>query len=192
LLAEAHAGNPAALGRICGRYHERLSNLARKYLASCPFPVVSAEDAAQSALVTFHNRFLAGQFPDLQDRTSLWNLLANITRRKVFQAIRKEERQKRGGGQVVPLQTANPKEDQDAVGNEPASREPDPLEVALEADLLDRLFQLLNDTNRQIAWLRLAGCTNAEIATQLERTEKSVERRLDTIREELRQLGDEN
>jgi DNA-directed RNA polymerase specialized sigma24 family protein len=56
--------------------------------------------------------------------------------------------------------------------------------------LLERLFQRLNETNRQIAWLRLAGCTIREIAEQVNRTEKAVERRLDTIREELRQLGE--
>jgi RNA polymerase sigma factor (sigma-70 family) len=190
LLARAHANNAEALARICSRYQERLAALAQTYLIVCPFPVVSADDAAQSAMISFHDRFRRQEFHDLKDRTSLWNLLATITHRKVLQALRREQQQKRGGGMGAPLQ-ASPPGTEDAVNQEPAGREPDPAEEALAKDLLDRLFQKLNDNNRQVVWLRLAGYSNAEIAEQVGRTEKAVERRLETIREVLRRLGDE-
>jgi RNA polymerase sigma factor (sigma-70 family) len=186
LLLRAHSGQADALGQLYARYHDRLSSLARTYLASCPFPVVGAEDAAQDALLSFHGRFLAREFPDLQDSNSLWKLLATITHRKALQAVRSEQTAKRGGGAVGPLQTSSAGRDRrDA---EPASMESNPYEAAVEADLLELLYAQLNETNRQIAWLRMAGYTVREIAVRVNRSEKGVERRLDTIREELRKL----
>lgn len=187
LLAEAHAGNDGALQRICHRYQERLSALAEAHLAACPFPIVGVDDAVQSALISFYDRFKRRKCVNVFDRHSLWTLLAVITRRKVLQAIRHEMRLKRGGGRVANL-PASPEDDAEA--HEPHAREPDPAEEALARDLLDGLFRKLNETNRQIAWLRLAGFTNAEIAQRVGRTEKAVERRLATIREELRSMGE--
>jgi RNA polymerase sigma factor (sigma-70 family) len=186
LLQRAQSGESDALGQLYARYHARLSFLARSYLASCPFPLVGAEDAVQDAMLSFHCRFLARQFPDLQDRHSLWKLLATITHRKVLQAVRSEQAAKRGGGAVVPLPTSSGGRDRHDA--EPASKGPDPCDAAMEGDLLERLYGNLNETNRQIAWLRMAGCTVREIAVQVNRTEKAVERRLGTIREELRKL----
>jgi RNA polymerase sigma factor (sigma-70 family) len=192
LLARAQALDAAALGRICDRYRERLVELASVYLASCPLPVVGAEDAAQSALVSFHERFMARQFPDLQDRDGLWNLLACITRRKALQAIRREQQQKRGGTKVVPLPEPGEGESGFADGIEARSREPDPFEEVLKGDLLDQLFKRLTETNRQITLLRLAGHAVGEIATTLQHTPKAVERRLTTIREVLHKLAAED
>ena len=60
---------------------------------------------------------------------------------------------------------------------------PTPAEAALLNEALERRFQMLKDPDlRQIALWKLEGYTNAEIATQLDCTLRTVERKLERIR----------
>ena len=53
-----------------------------------------------SAFATFFRRARKGQFPRLQDRSDLWQLLVTITERKTLNQVRDQKRQKRGSGAV--------------------------------------------------------------------------------------------
>jgi RNA polymerase sigma factor (sigma-70 family) len=58
-----------------------------------------------------------------------------------------------------------------------------PAEAFALNEALERRLEALDDPElRQIALWRLEGYTNAEIADQLDRTERSVERRMKRIR----------
>jgi DNA-directed RNA polymerase specialized sigma24 family protein len=60
---------------------------------------------------------------------------------------------------------------------------PSPAEAALLNEALERRLELLDDAQlREIALWRLEGYTNREIADQLDCTERSVERRMERIR----------
>ena len=60
---------------------------------------------------------------------------------------------------------------------------PSPAEAAVLNEALEkRLATLANPELRKVALLRLEGYTNREIATQLDCTERSVERRMERIR----------
>ena len=60
---------------------------------------------------------------------------------------------------------------------------PTPAEAALLNEALERRFQMLKDADlRQIALWKLEGCTNPEIATKLDCTVRTVERKLERIR----------
>jgi DNA-directed RNA polymerase specialized sigma24 family protein len=60
---------------------------------------------------------------------------------------------------------------------------PSPAEAALLNEALEQRLEALNSPElQQIALWRLEGYTNQEIAARLDRTERSVERKLERIR----------
>ena len=61
------------------------------------------EDVALSAFESFYQRAERGQFPQLNDRDDLWQLLAVVTVRKAIDQVRHEGRPTRGSGRVLVL-----------------------------------------------------------------------------------------
>ena len=72
--------------QLWNRYFEQLIQLARSHLHQDLRRVEDEEDSVLSALNSFFVRLKAGQFPSLNDRTSLWPLLVNITLCKIGRA----------------------------------------------------------------------------------------------------------
>jgi DNA-directed RNA polymerase specialized sigma24 family protein len=103
-------------------------------------------------------------------------LLVVLTAHKAQDLIKHEQREKRGGGRGNGRLPGNA--DLEAV----LSREPTPEFSAMVAENCARLLDLLEPAERQIALLRLDGCTNAEIAARLGCALRTVERRLELIR----------
>jgi DNA-directed RNA polymerase specialized sigma24 family protein len=167
-------------------------------------------DEEDIALSAFHS-FIAGirrdQFPDLSGPDNLWGLLITLTSRKVNAHLRKQTRQKRGGGNVrgesVFLDsTGNANqggidqrgglEQMGGPGGEDSIR-PD-----LRLELAEACESLLNDLPdeqlREIAVLRMDGYLVNEIADRLQLSKRAVERRLQLIRKtwtERRQSGED-
>ena len=123
-----------------------------------------------------------GEF-DLAGRDALWKLLVTITLRKVRNAAKAHGREKRdiAREQTIPIddeaRTAHSAlEQMDAAG-------PSPAEAAVLNEALERrLAALANPELREIALLRLEGYTSAEIANRLSVTERTIERRMERIR----------
>ena len=185
LIGRVQQGNDDdAFGELFRRYFPRLVGLARKRLAGIPDPESDEEDAALAAMASFCRRAPAGQFAQLTDRNSLWNLLATMTARKACQQITRRTRAKRDvqrGGQLVHAAVGA---EDDALANELFSREPTPEEAAMFADDWQRLFHLLEDTTlQQVALWTLEGHSTGEIAEKLGRNKRTVERKLESIRE---------
>jgi len=113
-------------------------------------------------------------------------LLVKITERKALNQLRRQGRAKRGGGDVrgesVFLDTgaSTAKKGIDQVpGAEPTAEF-----AAVVAEGLRGLLDLLADDElRQIALLKLEGWTNEEIASRINRSLPTVERRLRLIRD---------
>jgi DNA-directed RNA polymerase specialized sigma24 family protein len=168
--------------RLWHAYFDRLVRRARALLRGRAGAATEAEDVALSAFDSFVRAVEEGHFPQLDDRQDLWQVLLVLTARKADKHRRHEDAQKRGGGRVA---TFSELASGDPEGGVPqiADDEPAPEEVAALAELISRLLhELGTDELRQIARLRLAGHSIAEIARFIGRHDGVVERKLRAIR----------
>lgn len=161
-------GDAAAFTQLWNHFRHRLLGLAQKALAGRSQQVTDAEDALQSAFLSFWQRADRGDFGEAIDRDDLWNLLGVITVRKALKHQRSRRAQKRGGGSSsaeIPVESL-------------AARDTQSDFILTCEELLERLEPDL----RVFAVLRLMGAKNREIADQLGCTERKVERKLNLIR----------
>jgi len=185
-IDDLKGGEEHATGRLWGRYFDHLARLARDRLRAVPRTVADEEDIALSAFDSFFAGLARGRFPRLDDRDDLWGILVTIAKRKVAdhaERQKRQKRQKRGGGQVLDeAALAGVSGEGPAIG-EFAGAEPTPEAVAETTEEVRRLFGLLPDESlRVIALLKMEGHTNEEIASRLDCALRSVERKLERIR----------
>jgi RNA polymerase sigma factor (sigma-70 family) len=179
VFARFRAGDREAAGQLWRQYFPRLIALARHTLSGRPQQAADADDAVQSAFVSFWQRAQRDGFSGPLHRENLWNLLGVITVRKALKHQERERAKKRGGGRVLndagpaghaencSLQLAQ------ALGELPAH----------EFDLFcEELLLMLDDEPRRIALLRLLGHGTAEIAAALDCTQRRVQRKLNLVR----------
>jgi RNA polymerase sigma factor (sigma-70 family) len=175
---QVRQGDRSATRELFQRFFPRLLGLARKTLAGSPQRMADAEDAVQGALLSFWRQAERGDFAGELHRDSLWRLLAVMTVRKARKQLARERAEKRGGGRVVSevdLRRTGQGEARldEALGQLPAEH----------VDLLcNELLELLDGDLRSCAVLRLMGYKNREAADLLGCTERSIERRLQQIR----------
>jgi DNA-directed RNA polymerase specialized sigma24 family protein len=185
-LRQLEAGDEEAARRLWQRYYRELVELARARLGTTPRRVADEEDVALSVMRCLYEGAARGQFAALINRHDLWQLLATITGRKVIDRQRYLNQQKRGGGGVrgdSVLQGsggANSK-----VGfDEFPSDAPTPEVLAIAAEEYRRLMVLLEDDRlRLIAECKLEGYTNEQIGERLGLACRSIERKLQRIRQ---------
>ena len=168
LFQQIRAGDAAAVARLWDRFRLRLRALAEQALSGRWKRMADAEDALQSAFISFWQRAERGDFGDEMTRDDLWNVLGTITVRKALRQQRRESAQKRGGGRVRD----------EADLHEVASSANSPEVDVVCAEMLE----LLEPDLRSYALLRLMGHKNREIADQFSCTERKVERKLQLIR----------
>ncbi len=168
LFRQIRAGDAAAVARLWDRFRLRLTALAEQALSGRWKRMADAEDALQSAFISFWQRAERGDFGDEMTRDDLWNVLGTITVRKALRQQRHESAQKRGGGRT--------REEIDL--HEAASTANSPEFDVVCAEMLE----LLEPDLRSYALLRLMGHKNREIADQFNCTERKVERKLQLIR----------
>ena len=184
-LGALEGGDAAAAQRLWERYFDRLVRLARAKLGAMPRGAADEEDVALSAFHSFCQGAARGRFPRLDDRDNLWRLLVTITARKALDQVRRQARQKRGGGRVlVGSAQAGGEDDTDGAGLEQVvGQEPTPQFAAMVADECRRLLAALDDeTLRQVALLRMEGYSDQEIAARVDCSLRTVSRKLALIR----------
>jgi DNA-directed RNA polymerase specialized sigma24 family protein len=180
------AGDATAAQPLWDRFFTRLVGLARAKLRGLPCGPADEEDVALSAFNRFCLAARRGQFPRLEDRDDLWQLLTVVAERKAHEHRRRERRQKRGGGRVHDEawleRQASPEAGEKGLAAL-AAQEPTPEFAALVAEEFRVLLGRLNDDNlRHVAVAKLEGCTNEETATALGCSVRTVERKLQLIR----------
>jgi len=168
------------------RYFGQLVAVANRKLGSAPRRAGDEEDVVVSAMKSFYQGAAGGRFPDLRDRLGLWPLLVKITARKAFNQIRGERAAKRGGGQVrgesVLIDAADAS--MGGLAEIAVSDEPSPQFAAEMAEECRRLLERLpDDAMRSIAELKLQGYNTSAMAARLKLSPRTVERRLQSIRE---------
>lgn len=177
-------GDNEAAANIYEHYFEQIAHLARRRMGAAYRRVADEEDVAQSVMRNLFEGIASGRFQELSSRENLWRLLVVMTARKAINVVDKQRAQKRGGGNVRGesiLQgehEATPGFDR---FQSPATA-PDFLAELME-ESRRQLEKLPDETLRQIARLKMEGYTNDEIAEQLGTTTRTIERKLQRIRE---------
>jgi RNA polymerase sigma factor (sigma-70 family) len=194
-LDKLKAGDHAAARLLWKRYFQRLVRLARRKLTGHSRRAADEEDVALDAFARFCSHAEQGRLPQVRDRNDLWRILVTVTTRMAIDQVRREGRQKRGGhvpaGQAPAGQAAAGQRAAAALVSAPETnpdqivgREPAPEFIAQVAEECQRLFSALDDAElRSIALWKTEGYTNEEIASELGCVLRTVERKLQTIRQ---------
>ncbi len=186
-LSRLQRGDQRAVEVIWGEYYEKIVRLARRRLGELPRRVVDEEDVALSAMNSLFRGAEAGRFPRLEDRDDLWKLLVTITARKAIKQQRRYYADKRGGGLVQGESVLDRRgDDSERRGgiDQVLGREPTPeLAQMISETCRTMLDDLGDETLEQIALLKLEGYANTEIAEQLKCSRRTVERKLERIKE---------
>ena len=179
LIRMLKAGDRLAAQELWEAYFQKLIGLARARLSRASTPIADAEDVALSAFDSFYRRAERGEFPRLEDRDDLWQLLFVLTVRKAINLVRYQGRKSRGSGRLVRLSDLEGLETELVLSSEPS-----PEFAAEMVDECRRLLELLPDaTLRSVALWKMEGYSNGEIAQRLGCVNKTVERKLRAIRE---------
>ena len=176
-ISQLKNGDRAAAQPLWEAYFHRLVALARDRLRGTPRRAAE-EDVALCAFDSFYRRAERGQFPKLEGRDDLWQLLFVLTVRKAVDLTRREARQPGRGAWGRSLWEQAELNLEQVLGTEPT-----PEFAALVADECQRLLDRLPDeTYRNVAVWKMEGQTNAAIAARLGCVESTVERKLQRIR----------
>lgn len=184
-LSGLKRGEEEAARQVFERCFDRLIQIARSRLGGASRRVSDEEDVALSVFHSLFRGATAGRFEQMQDRDHLWQMLVAITQQKVVDLKRHNVRQKRGGGEVRGDSVFLTSNDQAPAGFDDFAVEeltPDFISQ-LEEEHQHLLDKLRDDTLRRIALLRMEGFTDAEISSELGISLRTVERKLQLIRE---------
>ena len=185
-LRELEAGDQDAARLLWQRYYRELVELARARLGQTPRRIADEEDVALSVLRCLCEGAAQGQFAAVVNRQELWQLLATITIRKVIDHQRLLKKRKRGGGQVRgdSVLKASDGDGWGAGFDEILGAAATPEVLAIAVEEYQRLMRALDDDRlRTIAQCKLEGHQNEEIADRLGLACRSIERKLQRIRQ---------
>jgi RNA polymerase sigma factor (sigma-70 family) len=185
-ITDIRDGESFAATEMWNRYYQRLVHLARKKLRNAPRRVADEEDVALNTFEGFCRSAEAGRFPKLDDRDDLWQVLVMLTARKAANQMKYYSRKKRGGGLVRGesiFATFDSDEERRAI-DEVAGTDPTPeFSSRIAIQLAEMLDQLGDEQLKTIAISKMKGYTNEELAGQMSVTTRTVERKLERIRE---------
>ncbi len=194
-LDELKAGRLEAAAPLWTKYFCRLQGLARQKLSGSPRRAADEEDVAISAFHSFCRGVQDERFRQLESRSDLWQVLAMITTRKAIRQVERDRAQKRGGGAVrgesIFLKAdgeLDPSGLAQFIGEGPTPE----FQAAADEEFSRLLEQLDQPALREIALLKLDGHTNQEIADRIGRNVRSVERKLNLIRNLWSDVGDDD
>lgn len=178
LAQRVAAGDDLAADTVFQRYLRRLTALARARLAPRVGRRVDPDDAVQSAFLSFFLGARRGQFT-IERSGDLWRLLATITARKVARLVTFHQASKRNVRREASPYDSDARSDFQTA--DPHARNVD--EAAILADELADIMQQLPTELRSVLQMRLQDASIAEIASSLGRTERTVRRKLEELRE---------
>lgn len=190
-------GDSFAAQQLWSAYFDKLTRVASEQLAGTRKTAHDEEDVALSAFKSFCLAAQDGRFEKLVDRESLWPLLVSITAHKSVDAIRFENRKKRGGtgGSDESSRGVGVRIDGDFSAEEFFDSGPS---AEFATELAEQFHLLLSELDatgdpqlRKIAIEKMAGGSSSEIAAKLDCARRTVERKMQLIRRVLSdQLSD--
>ena len=171
-MFELPPGNSDAESQIIELYSRRLIAFAQSRLAVQMHRRVDAEDIVQSAYRSFFRRLQRGDF-EFDEQNDVWRLLAAITLCKTQSAVRHHHRHLRDVRRERSLEDSM----------RPFGREPAAEDVAIFYELLESMLIGMPEHYREIVLLRMEGYAISEIASQIDRSERTVLRVLARLQE---------
>lgn len=176
LIDGLRSGEPRAERAFWERFGSGLHGVASGRLSPQLRQRVGPEDIVQSVCRTFLRRAKQGEF-QLDDAEQLWRLLCAIALTKVREQARFHGRHRRAIGVEVH---AEPESAMPLADGGPA-----PDEAIRLTDAFDGLLEALEPESRTMVLLKIDDRSNAEIATQLGCSERTVRRLLERVRAHL-------
>ncbi|OAI38639.1 hypothetical protein AYO40_06465 [Planctomycetaceae bacterium SCGC AG-212-D15] len=181
LVERWRQGDQDAAAALFRRYAERLIGLARSRLSARLNGRVDPEDVVQSAFRSFFVETREGRH-DFEHGGDLWRLLVTMTLHKVQHQV---ERHTAGKRAVQREQAFGGEDSLLGLQAEVLTREPSVVEAVALADELEALMQGLEPLQRRMLELRLQGHNLEEIAVQTHRSQRTVCRVLDQVKDHL-------
>jgi eukaryotic-like serine/threonine-protein kinase len=176
------SGDSKAAGEIYDRYVARLVGLVRKRLSSKLSRRFDAEDIVQSAYRSFFLRARGEQYI-LEEAGDLWRLLVGITLNKLYGQVERHTAARRDVAREEALQSAA------AEAIEPAAPQPNPAEEVALFEQLEHVLKQLSPLARRVVELRLRGDTIDEIAAAVQRSQRTIRRVLDSVKQRFETEG---
>ncbi len=173
ILAErVRAGDEGAAEELYQRYAQRLRGLANRQMSAGVRAVHEPEDIVQSAFRSLFRGVVSGDY-EAPEGSSLWSLLAVIAIHKVR---RKASRNRSVTATSITHDDSSQPELEIAAGGLTAEQ--------FECSLREAIEQL-RPAEQEIVQLRVQGYTVEEISDRLQRSCRTIERSLHSIREKL-------
>jgi RNA polymerase sigma-70 factor (ECF subfamily) len=163
------------------RFAERLRGVVRRRVDPRILRRASEDDLLQSLFASFFTAPPGPSGPP-RSRADLWRLLVHITLCKVANTVDRHFAARRDVRRDPGLAKARPEGSGSALREIEDPRWICPQDAALAREEFERLRALIPDDLRLVFDLRLEGYTNAEIAQQINRVERTVELKLQAIR----------
>ncbi|MBS0263727.1 MAG: sigma-70 family RNA polymerase sigma factor [Planctomycetes bacterium] len=176
LLRRLRTGSQDAATQLFLRYAARLRRLSDAKCSPDLASRLDSDDIVQSVFRTFFRRVEKGEY-DVPDGEDLWNLFVIIGLNK----IQAQGRYHRAAKRDVRA----------SVGDaflEAAGDDDDATSLAILRMSIDETLDQLTATHREIIQMRIEGRDVAEIARQVGRSKRSVERILQEIRKQVADL----
>jgi len=192
LLKQFRAGDEAVFTQLFQRLRPAILDLARQRLQGAACRDADEEDMAQQAFLDLYLGLKQGRFPELHNRQHLCALLGHVTLCETINRLARARSQKNGGGQVrceADLTPAGAEVEACLLDLQAQGREPTPLEHACLRDCYQHYMNHLDEDLRPVAELHLGGATAEQIAAQIGRSARTVERYLALIRAKWRWLA---
>ena len=169
-----------AAEKLWTEFFERLCQFASTKIYQRHKRLISAEEIASDAFLNLMEGIKKRKFDNLNGRNQLWALLVALAARSASAQRRHHDRKKRGNGKVRGDSVFEELEANgfDYLAGAEGDQDLSHIDVVLK-ELLERLPDERYNT---IALLRLEGYSNNEIATELDCSERTVERKLQAIR----------
>ena len=180
--ARVRAGDEESAGGVLRRYESKIRLTARHLLRPVLRRYLDSIDVAQSVQFHLMSGLRRGSF-DLPDTETFVALAVTMVRRKVAQHWRHLQREHliRFGLPEGQTPESSPLTTPGASG--------DPAQTALRNEELQRLWQVLDPTERRLLELRLEGYSTAEAASQMDCAANVLRVRLSRLRKRLNEQG---
>jgi RNA polymerase sigma-70 factor, ECF subfamily len=183
LVDRCRAGDQNAARQLFEHYVNRLLPLARQRLSQRLATRVDPEDIVQSVFRTFFKRLQAGEFA-IQEQDDLCKLLVRITVHKTLRQVAFH----RAGKRDFNLEARQSDEAQDRLIAQ-LGREPSPEVTVAFLNQMEHFLSRLQPMERDILELRMAGCSNDEIAKELGIYDRKIRRVIERVRALAEQEG---
>ncbi|MDB4786517.1 MAG: sigma-70 family RNA polymerase sigma factor [Planctomycetaceae bacterium] len=183
LLDRWKSGDESAAQEIFDQYLMRLTALARTRLSPKMARRVDPEDIVQSAYRSFF-RGAADDRYTLEKSGDLWRLLAAIVMNKLHGQVEFHSAQKRSI-KVEESMMSGGKDDNSRpmINPEVFVKAPSVTELLGMTEELEQVMTQLPEVHRRILELTLQGHDTSEIAVEIDRSERTVRRGLESARE---------